>query len=197
MARSSLTTIVDDLIEDTGSVLWSLVKGEQLEFPITLNFIEGLPTAYIFEAVIVEALNVAGQTDKPTLIKPSGVQTVLTVRKPTNRGTWDSAQAYNKEEVVLYNGLYYKLLGGAARTNVTVPSSDSTWIVTVPNKVYVQFLNTLASTWAVAPIVDCPSYGFFELRVTEPNDAIFSRTWKPVRGMVEILFSPTDIVADV
>ena len=43
MARSQLTEISEDLNTDSGSVLWSLVRGEQLEFPITMNFIENYP----------------------------------------------------------------------------------------------------------------------------------------------------------
>jgi hypothetical protein len=197
MARSPLTDTSDDLIQDSGSVLWSFVKGEQLEFPITLNFVEDVTAGYTYEAVIVEALNVSEQTSKPLTIKPSGVQTILNVRVPTKRGTWDAAQAYNREDVVLYAGIYYKLLKGAARTNSTPPSSDSLWQVTTLSKIYLQFPSTLGSTWQIAPIVGSAVYGFFELRVTEPTDNIFRRTWKPVRGMVELLFSPTDIVPDV
>lgn len=197
MARSSITETSDDLLTDSGSVLWSLIKGEQLEFPITLNFLENASIGYSYEAVVVEALNVANQTSAPTSIRPSGVQTTLVVRVPTYRGNWDSAQAYNREEVVKYNSLYYKLNSGVARTNNTAPDLDSTWIETTPNKVYLQFPSTLGNTWALAPTVNAAVYGFFELRVTEPADAIYRRTWKPIRGMVEVLFSPTDIVADV
>jgi hypothetical protein len=197
MARSSLLETSDDLINDSGSVLWSFVKGEQLEFPISLNFVEDVTTGYTYEAVVVEALNVANQTDRPITIKPSGVQTVLVVRIPTKRGNWDSAQAYNREEVVFYNNIYYKLLKGAGRVNSTPPSSDPLWQVTTLSKIYVQFPASLGNTWQIAPVVGSAVYGFFELRVTEPTDNIFRRTWKPVRGMVEILFSPTDIVPDV
>lgn len=197
MARSRINNTTDDLISDSGSVLWSFIKGEQLEFPVKLNFIDNVTAGYTYEAVVVEALNVSGQTEKPVTIRPNGVQTVLTVRVPTYRGLWDLSQAYNREEIVLYNGLYYKLLSGVARTNSTPPSSDPLWQVTTLDKVYLQFPAALASTWAVAPIVDAPVYGFFELRVTEPTNNIYRRTWKPVRGMVEILFSPTDIVPDV
>jgi len=35
MARSRLTDPTLDLVTDAGAVLWSMVKGEQLEFPIT------------------------------------------------------------------------------------------------------------------------------------------------------------------
>lgn len=205
MARSRLTTATDDLMSDSGNVLFSFVKGEQLEFPITMNFVETLykyqtgvwsEIGYVFEAVVVEAANEADQTTAPTSILTGGVQTILYVRVPVFKGNWDSAQAYNKEDVVAYAGLYYKLLAGAARVSATIPSSDLLWEETTIDKIYVQFPKTLAATWTQQPIVGVASYGFFELRVTEPTDAIFTRTWKPVRGLVEVLFSPTDLVPD-
>jgi hypothetical protein len=197
MARSVITETSDDLLTDSGSVLWSLIKGEQLEFPITLNFITNATAGYTFEAAVVEALNTATQIEIPTAIRPSGAQTSLVVRVPTYRGNWDAAQAYNREEVVKYGNKYYKLSTGVARTNSATPDSDSTWVETALNKVYLQFPSTLGSNWQVGPSVNFGAYGFFELRVTEPIDAVYRRTWKPIRGLVELLFSPTDIVPDV
>ena len=200
MARSRLTNTSQDLISDGGAVLWSFVKGEQLEFPITLNFIEDASVKpsnnYQYEAVVVEANNVAAQTDRPTSIKTGGVQTTLFVRLPIYLGAWQSAQAYNKEEVVLYNNTYYKLVQGSGRISSVLPNVDPYWEETVLNKIYVQFPSTLASTWSVQAYADNAVYGFFELRVTEPADQIYTRTFKPVRGMIEILFSPTSEVTD-
>lgn len=206
MARSRiLNPDTNDIISDAGSVLFSLVKGEQLEFPVTLNFVEDATNNYGFEAVVVEAANTTAHTgklvgeeyDRPTAIEPSGVQNTLVVRVPINRGNWQDVQAYNREDVVKYNNLYYKLLDGAARVSSITPDEDPVWAETLLNKIYVQFPSTLANDYAVQPTVKSPIYGFFELRVTEPTDSIYSRTWKPIRGMVEFLFSPTDIVPDV
>jgi hypothetical protein len=198
MARSRITdTDRKDLISDAGSVLFSLVQGEQLEFPVTLNFVADATDNYAYEAVLVEAENVSRQTTKPKTSLTGGVQDTIVVRVPTNRGTWQDVQAYNREEIVKYNNLYYKLLEGAGRINATTPDQDSAWEVTLLNKIYLQFPKTLSLDYTVQPTVDSPSYGFFELRVTEPLDSIYSRTWKPIRGMVEFLFSPTQIVPDV
>jgi hypothetical protein len=191
MARSRLLDPANDLISDGGDVLWSFVRGEQLEFPITLNFVENVMAGYTYEAVVVEADNIAEQTTTPITVRTNGITTVLNVRVPTDRGNWDAAQAYNKEEVVYYGGVYYKLLSGVALTNTVTPDLDPNWTVTNLSKVYLQFPKTLGSNWNQVPTVTTPVYGFFELRVTEPIDNIFRRTWKPVRGMVEILFSPT------
>lgn len=196
MARSRLLDPTNDIITDSGDVLFSFVKGEQLEFPITLNFVEDVTAGYTYEAVVVEGDNIELQLTRPVNIKQNGVLTVLNVRVPTFRGVWDAAQAYNREEVVLYNGKFYKILAGVAETNSTPPNTSSNWLETTLNKVYLQFPKTLGNTWSLQASVSTPVYGFFELRVTEPQDNIFVRTWKPVRGMVEILFSPTYSVDD-
>jgi hypothetical protein len=201
MARSRITDTRQDLITDGGAVLWSIVQGEQLEFPVVLNFIEDASVKpsnnYIYEAVVIEAANVLGQVSRPTQIELGGVQTRLFVRLPIFQGTWAAPNAYNKEEVVLFNDKYYRLLQGAGRVNSTTPDLDPLWEETLLNRIYIQFPDTLSQDWLSAiPQVDSPVYGFFELRVTEPSDPIFSRTFKPIRGMVEILFSPTSIVPD-
>ena len=196
MARSRINVITDDLISDSGSVLWSFVMGEQLEYPITLNFISDVST-YSLEAVVVEGKNVLNQEEPPTTIQVGGTQNVLTIRKPEVIGTWSDTDAYNAEDVVLYNGLYYKLLTGAGYISDTLPTSDEHWEETTLNKIYVQFPGGLCELWEVAPAVGYPVYGFFELRVTEPDNSILRKTWKPVRGMVEVLFSPTEITPDI
>jgi hypothetical protein len=196
MARSKITSPSDDLVSDSGAVLWSFVQGEQLEFPLSLNFVEDATAGYTYEAVVIEADNVQGSDEQPITIKIGGVQTKLNVRVPEHRGNWDAAQAYNREEVVNYNQKSYKLVWGVARTNAVPPSSDPSWEEVSLGTVYLQFPKTLSLNWGVSPSVTAPIYGFFELRVTEPDDSIFQRTWKPVRGMVQILFSPTEIVPD-
>jgi hypothetical protein len=197
MARSRLVDTTDDLITDSGAVLWSFVKGEQLEFPITLDFLKDATSGYIFEAVILEALNKPGVLDRPVSIKPSGAQTTLSVRTPNFVGNWNTATAYSKNQIVKYADTYYFLLNGTSRVNSTVPSLDSTWVETALNIIYIQFLSNLGSTWEIEPTVEQAVYGFFELRVTEPVSSSFRSTWKPIRGMVELLFSPTDLVIDV
>ncbi len=196
MARTRLTTTTEDLISDSGTVLWSIVKGEQLEFPILLDFLDPFQVidAYDFEAVVVEADNILYQSERPTSVKAGGVQTVLTVRKPTYLGAWSDSYAYNYENFVLYAGKIYRLLNGTSRVSAIVPSADPYWEESSLNRAYIQFPTTLGSNWEVPPTVLGSTYGFFELRVTEPNNSILQRTWKPIRGMIELGFSPTDVV---
>jgi len=196
MARSRLTNPTNDLINDGGAVLWSFVKGEQLEFPVTINFITNATAGYTYEAVVIEADNESEQASRPSNVKPGGIQTTLPVRVPEMVGTWSAVDAYTQAEVVLYNNKYYELSSGIARVSAVTPDLDPLWIETTLNKVYVQFPATLGSAWSVQGTVGFPVYGFFELRITEPVNPVFQKTWKPVRGMVEILFSPTDVVPD-
>ena len=191
MAWSRLVDPKLDLINDEGAVIWSFIKGEQLEFPVTLNFVEDVTAGYTYEASVVEGLNELGQLTAPTKINPSGATDILGIRVPVYRGSWDAAQAYNREEIVKWGTKYYKLLTGVALTDSTPPDTSTNWTETSLSKVYLQFPKTLASDWTVQPDIGTPVYGFFELRVTEPPDAIYRRTWKPVRGLVEIQYSPT------
>ena len=200
MARSSLLDTTQDLMSDGGSVLWSIVTGEQLEFPIVLNFLDDttlkVSNNYFYEAVVIEADNAVGQLERPTIVKESGVQTVLNIRIPAFIGEWDQNSAYNREEIVSYDSKYFKLLSGAARIDSTPPDIDPFWEETTLNKIYIQFEKTLGATWSQSATVATPVYGFFELRVTEPDSIYFTRTWKPIRGMMELLFSPTQEVPD-
>jgi hypothetical protein len=178
-----------------------MVIGEQLEFPITIGFITDASyksTAtdnYKYEAVVVEANNVVSQTTQPTAVKSGGIQTALFVRIPAYVGVWSTTATYNKEDVVLHSGVYYKKLTPTSITT-TAPNLDTTvWEITTLNKVYVRFPKELGSTWSTAPGISYNTYGFFELRVTEPGSA-FPRTFKPVRGLIELLYSPTSAVTD-
>jgi len=195
MARSLLNEISTDLITDSGSVLWSFVEGEQLEFPISIEFIDNVLNGYEFECVVVEGLNVLGQDEPPEDIRPTGAQTVLNLRLPNYVGNWQENVTYGTEEVTSHESSFFKLLEGPYFGEFT-PDLDENWIEFSMNTIYVQFPSTLASDWLIKPTANKPVYGFFELRVTEPDNSIFRKTWKPVRGLVKILFSPTHLVPD-
>ena len=196
MARSRINANTVSVTKDGGAVLFSIVLGEQLEFPVELDFIEDVTQGYTFEAVVIEGLNATGQEEPPTEAKGDGRQDILTIRLPNFTGNWNSLTTYSEEEIVLYDNIYYKQLN-LSHNSTTAPSDDAAWAVTTLNTLYVQMPDTLGTNYAQSPKVDVPVYGFFELRVTEPAGGAFQSTWKPVRGMVEILYSPTEIVADV
>jgi hypothetical protein len=199
MARSRISATTVDAMNDSGSLLLSLIRGEQSEVPISLDFVKNAADPNLeYEAVIVEGLN-DGAGSRPITIEPNGVQTVLSVRLPNYVGVWDPDGAYSHAEVVRYENLFYEKLGGIAIVDATPPDVSAEWGLTTLDTIHVQIPKTLSITppYAMTPTVDAPVYGFFELRVSEKANNVYPRTWKPVRGLIEILFSPTERVPDV
>ena len=203
MARSRLIDPINDLVTDAGAVLFSFVRGEQLEFPVTLSFLTNASSTsgYIFEAKVLEANNVAEQGSEPTSIRSGGVQTTINVRQPIiSSKVWGAGTSFDYGDIIQYSGNYYMYTGITGST--TAPgTTGSGFVQTYLNIVYLQFPKTLASDWAniaTMSTVTTSVYGYFELRVTEPNsNTSYRKTWKPVRGLVEILYSPTYSVDDV
>jgi hypothetical protein len=335
MARSSILSPTIDPISDSGAVLWSLVQGEQLEFPVTLSFLNIVSSAYTFEAAIMEAANIAGFSDIPTYARAGGINNELNVRIPLYRGQWTSGATYNQTEVVYVAAVtsYYSLStpSGSPLVSTVQPNLDTNnWVqVSGSNIVYIQFPGTLSNSsttaitsnwtagsiqgifssttihnlgantpitfsgtpptgilstvnatsfvigntykiltvgttdftqlgassnsigttfiatavgvgtgtatmvyyvtqtnlsslsfsvsnisgglplyitsagsglsitvpqWSVQPTTQSSIYGFFELRVTEPVGGTYQRTWKPMRGLIEFSFSPTNLI---
>lgn len=89
------------------------------------------------------------------------------------------------------------VVGKASIPKSARPSGVNTQIVVVnpggSNIIEVRFPETLGGDWAVLPQVDVPTYGFFELSVKEPPSA-FPQVWKPLKGVVEVSYSPTYLV---
>lgn len=98
-------------------------------------------------------------------------------------------------EAVVMEGL--NVLGNPAVPTSVRPGGVNTQLTVVnpggSNAITIRFPETLGATWAVQPQIDVPVHGFFELRVTEPSGA-FPQTWKPLKGVVEIAYSPTYLV---
>lgn len=197
MARSTILDTTIDVNKDDGGVLLSFVQGEAFEYPVTLKFLSNAGAGYVYEAVIMEAANVLGSEEVPTAPRTGGINTTLTVRVPLERGEWNAASAYDREDVVEYGLIYYKLKSGTGRVNATPPSSDiNFWDEYNPNQVYLQFPETitLSPAWSVLPTIKSAVYGYFELSVREPTGGVFRRTWKPMRGLVKYEYSPTQVV---
>jgi len=192
MARDRITRSTQDLTSDPGSVLVSVVMGEQFEFAVTLDMVAVANSSYTYEAALIEAAN-DGKGTKPKIVEPGGIGSSLPIRLCTYLGDWNATTGYDAEDVVDYDGRSYRLTSGTNRVDATKPDVDDAWTIHDKRTLYVQFASTLGTTYAVQPTADIPTYAFFELRVTEQNDPIYNTTWKPVRGLVEFLFSPTHL----
>lgn len=196
MSRSNITDRTIQLNSDSGAVLWSIVQGEQREFEITISSLDNIH-GYSFKATVIEAKNLLTAA-MPTEVKSGGITTELEIRIPLYRGAFSSAATYIYDNVVDYNGVSYRkvsdssLLGSS--TNPELDTED--WETYTHNKIYIRFAKTFGDTWLPQPTPIRPVYGFFELSVTEPASVTaYVQTYKPVRGLVESVFSPTDLSA--
>jgi hypothetical protein len=194
MARSNIIASSEDLQGDDGGVLFSLIQGEQLEFPVTLEFIANASQAYVYECVIMEGDNVLDQTSPPVKARAGGIANQLVVWVPVDKGNWSASTPYSMDELVKYGDLFYLKLSGTDETTSTIPSVDSTWLEYSPNVAYIRLSSGLSMDWAVQPTTESKVYGFIELSVTEPPGGRYRRTWKPLRGVIQFLYSPTQVI---
>jgi hypothetical protein len=144
MARSRITSASQDLISDNGSILASIVDGEQIQIDVTLNWLTNL-SGYQLKVNVIEAQN-TGDGKVPTSVQPSGTITQL-------------------------------------------PILDA---ITTDNTFKIVFPESLISDWVVQPTPDKPVYGYIELEVKDTGVGNLQQIWKPFRGLVEVLYSPTE-----
>jgi len=192
MARSLITSTDEDLQSDSGGVLFSIVQGEQLEFPVTINFIQNVSLYYTFECVIMEGNNMYDSPEKPSIAKPGGIANTLTVFVPPWRGVYVADALYSRDDLVSHDSIIYIAMSGYL-TLQSIPGTDTSWTVYMPNVVYVRFDKSLSTTWSVQPTAGANVYGFIELSVKEPFGSRFERVWKPLRGMISFAYSPTQL----
>jgi len=147
MARSNITSRSKDLITDDGSVLVSVVQGEQTRINVTLGWLTNL-TGYTLTAKVVE-----GENSQGTGALPSD-----------------------------------PLTGGSVQTLTILDSivTDNIFEIVIPE--------TLIDTWVTTPEPDQPIYGYLGLEVADTGVGVEKMIWKPLRGLVEVRYSPTEAV---
>ena len=60
------------------------------------------------------------------------------------------------------------------------------------NEFKIVFPENLINNWEVQPTPDKPVYGFIGVEIDDGGVGNAKQIWKPVRGLVEILYSPTE-----
>jgi len=150
MARSKINSRSKDLIDDNGSVLVSIVEGEQIHVNITLNWITNL-AEYTLTAKIVEAdssnLN-HSQDELPTAEQAGGEVTTLDI--------------------------------------IDSDPTDNNFQIVIPEN--------LVDSWVTQPEPTKPAYGWIGLEVRDSGVGSAQQIWKPMRGLVEVLYSPSEAV---
>lgn len=145
MARSKITSKTNDIITDDGSILISLIDGEQHRMGVTLGWLTDL-TGYTLTAKVVEASNVQGSSTLPTDVYPGGNVQTLTI--------------------------------------IDATVTDNTFEIVFPS--------TLIDAWATTPEPDQPIYGYIGLEVADTGVGTAQQIWKPIRGLVEVRYSPSE-----
>lgn len=150
MARSKINSRSKDLIDDNGSVLVSVVEGEQIHMNITLNWITSL-SGYTLTAKIVEA-------DSSNL-------------------DYDNDELPTSEQA------------GGQVTTLEIIDSDVT-----DNNFQIVIPENLVDAWVTQPSPQKPAYGWIGLEVRDGGTGKYAQVWKPMRGLVEVLYSPSEAV---
>lgn len=65
-------------------------------------------------------------------------------------------------------------------------STDNTFDIVIPE--------TLIDSWVTQPTPNVPTYGWIGLEVRDSGVGDYQQVWKPLRGLVEVLFSPSEEV---
>jgi len=153
MARQRINSKSKDLIADTGSVLISVIEGEQIHMDLTLGWLTNL-TGYTLTAKIVEA---------------------------------DSSALIHEDT----DGLQLPTVKQAGGQVTTIPIIDE---VTTDNIIKLVLPENLVDSYVTQPLPHKPAYGWIGLEVRDGGIGSAQQIWKPFRGLVEILYSPSEEV---
>jgi hypothetical protein len=150
MARTRINSKSKDLLSDNGSVLVSVIDGEQIHLDITLNWLTSL-SGFTIVCKIVEA---------------------------------DSSNLnWLEEEMPLTE------VAGGVITNLVILDTDPT-----DNTFKIVIPESLVNAYATQPLPHKPSFGWIGLEIADTGTGSAQQIWKPLRGLVEILYSPTEQV---
>jgi hypothetical protein len=126
-------------------------------------------------------LDRATSTYEAVLSDTNGVNTVLTVRVPADKGEWDPATAYSAGDEVTIGLAVYALKAGTAVVSTVSPGLSTAWKTAKANHVYIQLPHTVVTG------------GTVELSVTETGVA-FPQILKIYNEQIEFTASPTELV---
>jgi len=146
MARSNITSVSKQLISDDGSVLASVIQGEQTRMDIVVGWLNNLLGCEIV-CKVVEGDNVQDSGAIPVTANDTPVVTVLPI--------------------------------------IDLDPQDNMFSIVIPE--------TLIDNWDTYPSIDKPIYGFIGLEIKDVGVGIEQQIWKPMRGLVQVRYSPTEV----
>lgn len=152
MARKRINSKSKDLIKGQGTVLVSVIDGEQTRIALTAGWLTTL-AGYTITAKIVEADTssldhfAADKDDRLPLTPQAGGQ-VVTV--PV----------------------------------IDADVNDNVFEIVIPDE--------LTTGFTTPPLPEQPAYGWIGVEIADTGVGDHQQKWKPFRGLVEILYSPSE-----
>lgn len=135
-------------MKDNGSVLVSIIEGEQVHLDITLGWLTNLTNYTITPKIVEGDMSELDSDGYPTLVKSGGQVTTLPI--------------------------------------IDSDVTDNTFKIVIPED--------LIALWTTQPTPEKPTFGWIGLEVADSNSGDSQQIWKPMRGLVEVLFSPSEEV---
>jgi len=145
MPRSKITSKSQDLITDNGSIIASIIHGEQTRINVTASWITNL-AGFTITAKVVEGDNEQDSGLIPATARDTPVITTLPI--------------------------------------IDSNPTDNIFDIVIPQD--------LINTWDTFPAPDKPVYGFIDLEIADTGVGDAQQIWKPLRGVVEVRYSPTE-----
>lgn len=123
-----------------------------------------------------------------SVIQGEQIRLELTLNWLTNLTDFDIAVKVVEADMTELNrrGRPIQVQTGGVTTSLTVVDPETT-----DNKFQVVIPKTLSDAWTTQPTPDSPVYGFFGFRIADPGVGDEQQVFKFMRGLVEVLYSPS------
>jgi len=154
MARKRINSKSKDLLNGPGTVLMSVIDGEQIRMSITAGWLTNL-SGYTITCKIVEAdtsnINhfAADKDDRLPIMPQAGGQVV---------------------DVSI----------------IDLDVNDNAFEIVLPENI--------TDGFTTMPLPEQPAYGWIGVEIADAGVGANQQIWKPFRGLVEILYSPTEAI---
>ena len=204
MARSRIRQTSVEANTDNGSILFSFAIGEQQLMDVTLDFLNTLDNITL-EAVMLEGANAGGRRPRGRPADGNGqtrkLQIVVnyTDTEVLPDGSTDTPRTGTGQILIDSDVMIDPATSGPVFPAFDDDDSESLrrtagFTRSFTNSIRIVFPEAMGTDWDTQPQPDQPVYAFFGLKVAEQDNAgIPGQIWKPLRGLVELVYSPTDI----
>ena len=179
MARSQITRANLDQTSDTGTLLQSLIRGEQLQTNVALGWFT----------------NINGVTLTPRLIEADMTNVSFSNGRAEPYPSTVRSGAQSMQLPICYQ---FRAASGPGGTvvdgDLRTESANTPYTIALDtgftsNSFTIIWDDAIGTGWQQAPRPDRPSYAFFELEVRDTGAGDKQQIYKPLRGLIEVRYS--------